>query len=480
MLKKYIDSLILFIVDCIALFFILEFFYNNLGYDLIFSMFDTEIDRRFIVVFVGLNVLYWVLIFFFRGVYKRWLYLSRFDHFIAIFKSTAYGLALLAAYPIARDIGQVILLANGEAIVLLQRKLMIAFKYFFIIFISISFIHLAYYSFRKFLIKYGLGKKRTLILGFDDHTKSLIRHIQKDPSIVFAPLGLISDNCEDVGKDYVGVSVLGVEKDIKEIVQKKRINSVIIGYPTTDKKIYNVMPELSRMGVSFYMPPDIYDMIRGYVKTQQIVGIPFIEILPEHMPAWEARAKRIMDIVVSLAVLLVFSPLYLLLAILIKAGDRGAVFFKQERLGMFGKPFIIYKFRTMVMDAEKMSGPVWAQKKDPRITKLGKFLRKTRLDEFPQFYNVLRGDMSIVGPRPEREHFVRELIEKIPLYDRRLLMKPGLTGWAQIHLNYDVDLESVEQKVLYDLYYLENMSVILDLKIMLRTFFIVLFQKGAH
>jgi exopolysaccharide biosynthesis polyprenyl glycosylphosphotransferase len=167
-------------------------------------------------------------------------------------------------------------------------------------------------------------------------------------------------------------------------------------------------------------------------------------------------------------------------AAVIRINSPGPVIYKQIRVGRNGKNFTMYKFRSMYRDAEKSSGPTWASKDDPRITPVGKFIRKTRLDEIPQFWNVLAGEMSLVGPRPERPFFVEKLKNEIPWYVRRIKMKPGITGWAQVKHKYDASIDDVKQKIMYDLYYFENMSLALDIKIILQTFLVVLTGKGAH
>jgi exopolysaccharide biosynthesis polyprenyl glycosylphosphotransferase len=174
------------------------------------------------------------------------------------------------------------------------------------------------------------------------------------------------------------------------------------------------------------------------------------------------------------------APFWLCVAAVIKMNSPGPVIYKQVRVGRNGKNFTVYKFRSMYQDAEKRSGPAWATENDPRITPVGRFIRTTRLDEIPQFYNVLKGEMSLVGPRPERPYFVEQLKTEIPWYVRRIKMKPGITGWAQVKHKYDASIEDVKQKVMYDLYYFENMSIVLDIKIILQTFWVVFTGKGAH
>ncbi len=198
------------------------------------------------------------------------------------------------------------------------------------------------------------------------------------------------------------------------------------------------------------------------------------------MPVWERKIKRLMDIVFSLIILIVTLPITLIVALAIKLDSEGPVFFKQIRVGKDGKEFKIYKFRSMIKDAEKHTGPIWSTKDDPRITRVGKIIRKFRLDEIPQFINVLRGEMSLVGPRPERPYFVEKLSQEIPLYKRRLKVKPGITGWAQVKHKYDESIEDVKKKLQYDLYYIENISLRMDLKILFRTIFVVMFGKGHY
>jgi len=182
--------------------------------------------------------------------------------------------------------------------------------------------------------------------------------------------------------------------------------------------------------------------------------------------------------IISLIILIVTLPLSFVIAIAIKIDSPGTVFFSQQRCGLNDSVFKMIKFRSMFKDAEKHSGPVWSQKDDPRVTKVGKILRKLRLDEIPQMYNVLKGEMSLVGPRPERPFFVEKLAKEIPYYKRRLKVRPGITGWAQVKHKYDESVEDVKEKLRYDLFYIENMSISMDLKILFRTIFVVIFGKG--
>jgi exopolysaccharide biosynthesis polyprenyl glycosylphosphotransferase len=203
------------------------------------------------------------------------------------------------------------------------------------------------------------------------------------------------------------------------------------------------------------------------------------ELFVLNMLPWQATVKRIMDIAISIFMLLATSPLLLITAIAIKLDSRGPVFYKQQRVGLYSRSFTIYKLRSMHSDAEK-NGPQWAKKNDSRVTRVGKIIRKFRIDEIPQLLCVLKGDMSLVGPRPERAVFIDELRKTIPFYASRLKMKPGLTGWAQVRHHYDNDIEDVKIKLGYDIYYLSNASILLDIQILVRTIYVVLTAKGAQ
>jgi exopolysaccharide biosynthesis polyprenyl glycosylphosphotransferase len=264
-------------------------------------------------------------------------------------------------------------------------------------------------------------------------------------------------------------------------VHKEKIGGIIIGHISGSvNEISRVLNYCGELRVNIYLVPSLMDVISGHQKTHQIFGVPLMVLLQDHMPGWEAQVKRIIDVIISLLVLVLGFPVWLAFGALIKITSKGPVIYKQERVGRNGKNYTMYKFRSMYEDAEKRGGPQWASENDPRITPAGRFIRKTRIDEIPQFINVLKGEMSLVGPRPERPFFVEQLKQEIPWYVRRIKMKPGITGWAQVKHKYDASIEDVKQKVLYDLYYFENMSLSLDLKILVRTVLVVLTGKGAH
>jgi exopolysaccharide biosynthesis polyprenyl glycosylphosphotransferase len=239
-----------------------------------------------------------------------------------------------------------------------------------------------------------------------------------------------------------------------------------------------VLQVCENVDVAVKIMPNMYDIVSGQARISSVHGVPLMDVRPGLLSPWEGVLKRSLDLVVALAILIVGLPLWALIAILIKLDSPGDVLYRQERVGRNGVPFSILKFRSMYADSERTSGPVWAEKNDPRVTRVGRLLRRSHLDEIPQFWNVLMGDMSLVGPRPERPFFVEKLTTEIPLYRRRLRVRPGITGWAQVKHKYDESVEDVKAKVKYDLFYIENASWRFDLKILFHTLYVMLMRKG--
>jgi len=229
--------------------------------------------------------------------------------------------------------------------------------------------------------------------------------------------------------------------------------------------------------VSLKLVPDFCTLIGGMARTEHMYGLPLIEVLPEPMQPWEESLKRLMDLVISGTVLVVGLPLWIVIDFMVRLTSSGPSIYRQHRVGQHGREFVMYKYRTMQINAEAETGPVWASEDDPRYTRFGRWLRKWRIDEIPQMWNVFKGEMSLVGPRPERPFFVEKFSSQIPLYSRRHRVKPGITGWAQVKWRYDSNLDDVRQKVKYDLFYIENMSFKRDLQILFRTVYTAI--RGA-
>ena len=412
---------------------------------------------------------YWLIIFTIVGMYRTWFAQSRFDEISTLFKTSFVGIFILLF---------LILYDDYKSGVATPFRFYI-FIYWLIFFVIVSIGRILARSIQRNLLIKGVGRRNALIIGFNPRAHEIFDMIENHKALGLDVVGFIAVLNENVDKDYKGVKVLDSVDNLESIIKKYNVKNVIISVERHHEDlILDVISKCNGNEVEIKIVPDLYDIISGQVKTSQIYGIPLIDIMPELMPEWEKKLKRLMDIVFSLILLIVTSPITLLAAIAIKLESEGPVFYKQERMGMNGKIFKIIKFRTMINDAEKYTGPVWSTKNDPRITKVGKFLRKVRLDEIPQAINILKGDMSFVGPRPERPYFVEKLSKEIPLYKRRLKVRPGLTGWAQVKHKYDESIEDVKIKLRYDLFYIENMSLRLDFKIILRTIFVVLFGKG--
>lgn len=414
--------------------------------------------------------LYWLLLFLFFGLYQSWYTQSRFDETISVFKAIAFGtllIVLLTAEP-EQDLSQPPTIG----------RLMIL-SYFALMVFCVAGGRLILHTVQRKLLQAGVGQRNTLIIGWNGKSKRLADKIKQFPALGYRVVGFVSLKPEEIGKTHNGLSVLGRLDDLDRLVQVQKVEEVILSLgQLPQKRVMHVIGLCDEQPVHIKIEPELYHVVMGQARTQQIYGFPLIEINPQIMPAWERRVKRMLDIVFAILFLLLLLPVMLITAILIKLDSRGPVLFNQQRVGRNGKPFTIYKFRTMIKDAEKYTGPVWAEKSDPRITRMGRFMRRVRLDEFPQCINVLKGDMSLVGPRPERPYFVEKLKEEYPYYTRRLKVKPGITGWAQVKGEYDTSIENVREKLQYDLYYIENMSLRMDIRIMLYTVFVMLRFKG--
>jgi lipopolysaccharide/colanic/teichoic acid biosynthesis glycosyltransferase len=444
---------------------------------------------------VALFVLGWLFLFAFSGLYGERYAGGRFDEIVTLAKVTAFGvLALFFSYYLGR--------LAPESV----RPALVVYAAGIIG--GVGGLRLMIRGVQKALILRGHGLHRAVVVGWSDRVETLYHDLAKYPAAGIELVGavrlrhtqpvlvgtlahsrLADEASETLAEgDALPIGTLELtasgapETAIAELpglIDRLGVRDVLIALGTDDHLYLDeVLRVCDGRPVSLKLVPDFYTAVGGMARTEHIYGLPLIEVLPEPIPAWEKRTKRILDACTAAAVLIAGLPLWLIIGALVRATSPGGAIYRQVRVGQGGRPFTMFKFRTMVDGAERETGPVWAGKGDARITPLGRSLRRLRLDEVPQLWNVLVGEMSLVGPRPERPHFVEMLTQEIPLYSRRHRVQPGITGLAQVKWRYDADLEDVRQKLKYDLFYIENMSLRTDAKILLQTVRTALMAKG--
>lgn len=321
-------------------------------------------------------------------------------------------------------------------------------------------------------------KKRALYVGPSSAGKQIDAEIRKNPDSAYEVIGFIDSR--DQNPSHSPMRMPDDDLNLQKLVHDYRVTSIILSVtqPLPEETL-KAISDCSELGCELISTSRLYERVAGRIPVQHITHGWFVSELETSDRAAYRVGKRSLDVGLSLFGLLVTALLFPLLALVIKLDSPGPIFYSQIRSGKNGRPFRIYKFRTMVQGAEA-HGAVWAKVNDTRITKVGEFLRKTRLDELPQLYNVLIGEMSLVGPRPERPEFIEQLAKEIPFFNKRQMLLPGLTGWAQINYPYGASTEDALQKLQYDLYYLKNRSMFLDLEILLRTVSVVIKKTGAR
>jgi len=318
---------------------------------------------------------------------------------------------------------------------------------------------------------------RVLVVGAGDVGRMILQKINQSPNLGYQPVGFADDT--PGRKEVAGLPILGNSSQVGFLIREHNVQEVIIGLPeASHEEILDLISQCEREKATVRVFPDVFQIIASEVSIDDLNGLPLLTVRDVALRGWRLAVKRTMDLIVSAVILVLVSPFILLTALLIKLDSPGPVFFAQERMGLDARPFQILKFRSMRADAEKETGPVWATPDDPRRTRLGAFIRRHSIDELPQLINVLVGDMSLVGPRPERPVFAEQFRQVVPRYMERHKEKAGITGWAQINgLRGDT---SIVERTKYDLWYIENWSLLLDLKILLRTVFNVFGDRSAY
>lgn len=406
---------------------------------------------------------YWVIVFSFAGLYQHWFVRSRFDEFASVLKTVSLGCFILFFLIFLDD-------AMSDSKVISRFLILI---YWGLLIITVSTGRVLIRSFQMTMLQKGIGLRNSIIVGTGKRGLELETLLNKFPQLGYKFNGYVSISNTVIINNY-----LGNIDSLKKIISDMNISEVLIALEERDKeKLFDIIRSCQETEVNLKIMPDTYEIVSGLAKTNQLYGVPFIEVMPEIMPYSSKLFKRVLDVAFSSILLFILLPILLIIIIIIKLTTKGPVFYLQQRVGKNSKLFNMYKFRSMVKDAEEY-GPEWAGENDPRITGIGRIIRKVYLDEIPQLFNVLKNDMSIVGPRPERPYFVEILSKEIPYYYKRLSVKPGITGWAQIKHKYDSTLDDVREKLKFDFYYIENMSLKLDFKIMVNTFLVIIFMKG--
>lgn len=354
------------------------------------------------------------------------------------------------------------------------------FIYFFMINIILEEIErLMIRAFLRSIRKNGYNQKHILLVGYSKAAEQYIDRIKQNPQWGYNIRGILDDNIAR-GTMYKGVKVIGSVGNLSYILPENKLDEIAITLGLEEYyKLEKIVAECEKSGVHTKFIPDYGNIIPTRPYTEDLLGLPVINI--RYVPlsnTFNALIKRLTDIMGAIICIIIFSPIMLTSAVLVKMTSKGPLIFKQERVGLHNKPFQMYKFRTMYVQTEEEEKKGWTQKNDPRVTSVGRFLRKTSLDEFPQLFNVLKGDMSLVGPRPERPQYVEKFREEIPRYMIKHQVRPGMTGWAQVN-GYRGDT-SIRKRIEHDLYYIENWTLGLDIKILFLTVFKGFINKNAY
>ena len=412
----------------------------------------------------------WVVVYYLQGTYHDPYRRSRLNEFIQTFYTSLLGVLILFFVLLLDD--------NIQSYKNYYRSFGVLFSLQFLLTAIPRFIISSRTNHRIQKRKIGFN---TLLIGSNENAWSIFNEIQnlkEGNGNLFKGFIHIDGKNGFSEKLTKVVPHLGEIGDLIQVIHTYQIDEIIIALESTEHNfIQQILNETIDADIRIKLIPGVYDILAGSVKFTSVIQAPLIELNREIAPRWQVNAKRIFDVTFSFFVLITFSWLFLLLAIIVKLSSKGPVFFSQERLGLHGKPFKIFKYRSMYIDAEK-HGPALSSKNDPRITPFGLFLRKTRLDEFPQFFNVLIGQMSIVGPRPERKFFADKIIEKAPHYKHLHRVRPGITSWGQVKFGYAENVEEMILRLKYDLLYAENMSLLVDVKIIIYTILIVFQGRG--
>ena len=413
-------------------------------------------------------LIFWTSIYYFSGYYKNIYRKSRLKELWQTFAMSFIGVTIIFF----------VLILDDE---------IISYKSYYLSFLALLAIHFTITYIPRLILttitNHKIQSKKigfeTLIIGGNDKALNLFETLAKQKksggNLFVGFISVIEKQKYPLKKH---LELVGNLHNLRNIIRQYNIQEVIIALEANEHdKIGIIMNKIEGTSVSVKIIPSMYDILMGTARMSSLFDEPLIQLSQDLMPIWEENVKRIFDIVVSILAIVLLSPVYIFLIIGVKSSSPGPIFYAQERIGRFGKPFMIYKFRSMYVDAEK-NGPALSKQNDSRITKFGLFMRKLRLDELPQFWNVIIGDMSLVGPRPERQFFIDQIVKKAPQYVHLQKVRPGITSWGQVKFGYAENVDEMIERLKYDIVYIENMSFYVDIKILIYTVKIILKLEG--